>query len=206
MEKIKGFVDNVFLALPKNSDTADLKKQVVLEMEQKYEDLITSGKNENEALGKLFSEFGDVSEYATKVESVEVEELELEDYYVPNQSRDKATSLVALGVALSVAGFVIGGVMVDLMDSPVGSLLGLALLIPGIFLVTKYSYDLRRDSLAFLSPAEKRRKRKAFEGNFWLVVTTIYLIMGFAFHLWHPGWMIFLVAPIFSSWYERDLR
>ena len=25
--------------------------------------------------------------------------------------------------------------------------------------------------------------------------TVIYLILGFFFHLWHPGWLIFLFIP-----------
>ena len=32
-----------------------------------------------------------------------------------------------------------------------------------------------------------------------LVVTVIYLILGFAFNLWHPGWILFITIPIFYS-------
>ena len=28
-------------------------------------------------------------------------------------------------------------------------------------------------------------------------MTVIYLVLGFAFHLWHPGWIIFLTIPLF---------
>lgn len=206
MEKIKGFVDNVFLALPKNSDTADLKKQVLTDMESKYSTLLAEGISENEALGKLFSEFGNASDYIAQVESVEVEELDLEDYYVPNKERNKATSLVGLGVALVAAGVLISTVMFNMLDSYVALLTGFPLLLPGIFMATKYSYDLRRDRHANLSASEKRRMRRDFESVYWLGVTTIYLVMGFALGLWHPGWMIFLIAPIFATWYERDLR
>ncbi len=30
-----------------------------------------------------------------------------------------------------------------------------------------------------------------------LLVTVIYLVMGFCFHWWHPGWIIFLTIPLF---------
>lgn len=29
-----------------------------------------------------------------------------------------------------------------------------------------------------------------------------YLVLGFAFHLWHPGWMIFLTVPIYYALVE----
>ena len=28
-----------------------------------------------------------------------------------------------------------------------------------------------------------------------VMITLIYLVLGFAFHLWHPGWLIFLAIP-----------
>lgn len=30
-----------------------------------------------------------------------------------------------------------------------------------------------------------------------LVCVIIFLILGFCFNLWHPGWIIFLTIPIF---------
>ena len=29
-----------------------------------------------------------------------------------------------------------------------------------------------------------------------IMVTLIYLILGFFFHLWHPGWLVFLAIPL----------
>ena len=42
---------------------------------------------------------------------------------------------------------------------------------------------------------ERQRRRAAFPYPVW--VTGAYLILGFVFHLWHPGWIIFLTAPLF---------
>ena len=32
-----------------------------------------------------------------------------------------------------------------------------------------------------------------------LVVTIIYLILGFSFNLWHPAWILFITIPVFYS-------
>ena len=42
---------------------------------------------------------------------------------------------------------------------------------------------------------ERDRKRMSLPYPLW--VTTAYLIMGFVFHMWHPGWIIFLTIPLF---------
>lgn len=43
--------------------------------------------------------------------------------------------------------------------------------------------------------AERERRRRNFPYPVW--VTAAYLVMGFVFHMWHPGWIIFLTIPLF---------
>ena len=42
---------------------------------------------------------------------------------------------------------------------------------------------------------ERYRKRVMFPYTIW--VTAAYLILGFVFNMWHPGWIIFLTIPLF---------
>ena len=32
-----------------------------------------------------------------------------------------------------------------------------------------------------------------------MIIVIAYLVMGFAFNLWHPGWLIFLLIPLYYS-------
>ncbi len=48
--------------------------------------------------------------------------------------------------------------------------------------------------------------REANKGNdFWktfpypLIVTIIYLLLGFTFNVWHPAWILFITIPIYYS-------
>lgn len=34
-------------------------------------------------------------------------------------------------------------------------------------------------------------------GLYPIVITVLYLILGFAFNAWHPGWLIFLTVPLY---------
>lgn len=43
----------------------------------------------------------------------------------------------------------------------------------------------------------ERRKRKA-DAAYPMTITILYLVLGFVFNLWHPGWLIFLLIPILN--------
>ncbi len=42
---------------------------------------------------------------------------------------------------------------------------------------------------------ERARRRRHFP--YPILVTVAYLVLGFVFNLWHPGWIIFLTIPLF---------
>jgi len=45
---------------------------------------------------------------------------------------------------------------------------------------------------------ERRRRKKVFlRFPYPVFVTLCYLWLGFAFHLWHPAWLIFLTIPLY---------
>ena len=50
---------------------------------------------------------------------------------------------------------------------------------------------------------EKHRRNKAIKGaavsTFTVLVTVAYVLIGVFLNAWHPGWLIFLSIPIFSS-------
>ena len=45
--------------------------------------------------------------------------------------------------------------------------------------------------------AERERRRRRMSFPYPVFVTIAYLVLGFVFHLWHPGWIIFLTIPLF---------
>lgn len=49
--------------------------------------------------------------------------------------------------------------------------------------------------------AENRRRRKKalLRFPYPVFLALCYMWLGFAFHLWHPGWLIFLTIPLYYS-------
>ncbi len=62
METIKNYLENMFAAFPKTEAVLKLKEEMLSNMEDKYNELKSSGRSENEAIGIVISEFGNIEE------------------------------------------------------------------------------------------------------------------------------------------------
>ena len=64
MNTIRNYLDNMFRNLPNTEAVRKAKAELLQMMEDKYEELIKEGKTENEAIGIVISEFGNLDELA----------------------------------------------------------------------------------------------------------------------------------------------
>ena len=71
MKIIEEFIDSLFSGVVETSETKQLKADLLANAEDRYEDLLSQGKSENEAIGTIISEFGTIDEL--------MEELNLEN-------------------------------------------------------------------------------------------------------------------------------
>ncbi|NLO85028.1 MAG: hypothetical protein GX096_06350 [Clostridiales bacterium] len=44
--------------------------------------------------------------------------------------------------------------------------------------------------------AEEKKLRKKLDAMYPLIITTLFLVLGVAFDLWHPGWLLFMTIPL----------
>ena len=56
------YLDNLFASLPKTNEAEKAKKDLAANMEEKYRELKSQGKSENESIGIVISEFGNIDE------------------------------------------------------------------------------------------------------------------------------------------------
>lgn len=62
MDTIAAYLNNMFASLPRTEQTYNLKQDLLANMEEKYHELKKEGKSENEAVGIVISEFGNIDE------------------------------------------------------------------------------------------------------------------------------------------------
>ena len=112
MNTIHNYVESVFVNLPRTSEMKRLKENMLVNMEDKYQSLKDSGSSENEAIGTVLAEFGNINEIIEEYDlSLEEngfkengDEIYLDDDEVENylQHRHKYAFSIALGVFLCI--------------------------------------------------------------------------------------------------------
>ena len=101
MNTIRSYLDNMFRNLPNTEAVRKAKSELLEMMEDKYEELISEGKTENEAVGIVISEFGNLDELA---ESLGISEAVTEnpDEAKPMLSMDRVKEYLAMNSQCSI--------------------------------------------------------------------------------------------------------
>ncbi len=87
MDAIFNYLDNMFAHLPKTEEVKRAKSELGQMMEDKYNQLRAEGRSDNEAVGQVISEFGNLSELA--------EELGISNQYQQASSEDNFVYVTA---------------------------------------------------------------------------------------------------------------
>ena len=85
METIKNYLENMFSHLPNTPEVQKAKYELYQMMEDKYNELISEGKSDNEAIGIVISEFGNLDELA--------DSLGIKSFVNPSQAMPAAKTL-----------------------------------------------------------------------------------------------------------------
>lgn len=67
MDTIRNYLDNLFASLQGTAKVNELKNNILSNMEDKYNELKRQGKSENEAIGIVISEFGNIDELISEL-------------------------------------------------------------------------------------------------------------------------------------------
>lgn len=117
MDAIKSYLENMFLHLPKSPEVIRAKDELSQMMEDKYNQLRSEGRTDNEAVGQVIAEFGNLDELAANLGisnevnalTAEAEQINLTDEDVERYlavSRESSRQ-VAGGVVLILFGVII---------------------------------------------------------------------------------------------------
>lgn len=112
MNTIETYLENMFASMPRTNEIMKVKADLLANMEDKYNELKDEGKTENEAIGIVISEFGNIDELIRELgininQEVEGEVLpELTDHEVSEyiEVNTKSGRLVGIGVVLCILG------------------------------------------------------------------------------------------------------
>ena len=205
-EKIRKEVNTLFRNAPNTKRANDLKDEIISNAEDKYEDLIKQGKNEEEALQIVMKEIGNVDEL--------IEELNknnpIHTQYV-EEARKKTGLIVSICVGLYILS-VIACVVLDELGLPdfitASSFLSIAGVSTCVLIYhfmtkpkyTKYDDTIVEEFKEWKGKKDKNKEiKKTIDSIIWTLTVIIYLVVSFTFGIWYISWIIFLIASLIEN-------
>ncbi len=188
MNAIRNYLDNMFRNLPNTEEVRRAKTELLEMMEDKYEELIKEGKTENEAVGIVISEFGNLDELAESLgiseavsenpdENKPMLSLERVKEYLGMTAQNSILVPLAIGLCIFSPAFVILGDMLPFFPDSLG-VVGMFLAIGiavGLFIFTgirkkEYREIYKKEcSLSIESAEYVRGVRKSFRTSYGLM-------------------------------------
>lgn len=207
MEKIFNFVENMFLGLPDTQPVRDAKTHLIEGMADRYEELLTQGKDPDAAFGIAVAEFGSMEELRRELGASPAATAQTPNAAPP--FRDEATMMeyrkfrkqfpvgIAAGVVLCILGVALGTLLGNMPGFREETVIAIMFFIiaAGVCLFVYFGLMNSRFNRE-LFPNGKGGSTEEDDddpltGAIMLGVTCLYLFLGFAKDLWHPGWIVF---------------
>lgn len=147
MDTIRTYLDSVFLAVQSTPETQDLREELLLNMKDRYDELKSQGRSENEAVGTVISEFGNINELLEELNwrteyheetGHELPEITMAEALEFLDIRKKNGAFIGIGVMLILfgVGFMIW--MTEVFQGDLSEMLGLV----GMFLAIAVAVGL----------------------------------------------------------------
>lgn len=203
-EKLREYVDSLFEGVAVNKRTVELKEEMLQNLNEKYNDLIADGKNEDAAFNIAVASVGDISDLLRELEkgapTAADDRMEA--------ARRRSAKLVSVAVMLYIL-CCVPVIVLSEIRLPGGEIIGIVAMFvmiaaaTGLIIynnMTKPRYVKRDDTVVEefkewqQQKSDKNSLRKSVESAMWAIVVALYFIISFATGAWYVTWVIFLIG------------
>ena len=215
---IRSYVDELFKDVPDSQRAYEMKVELIQNLLDKYNDLVASGKSEEDAYNITIYGIGDISELLDELKRQETENRSSqfgETYYEAlAYFKRRSAAFIAGGtmlcvfrvipvIVLSVISILIG------MKFLIGIGVAVMLLFVGIavalFVWNESTKPKPEDPPEMIMDLYARRKNKAvsfvkiFDASYWSLLLAAYFLLSFFTGRWDITWIMFIVGPAVSA-------
>ncbi|MEA4854750.1 MAG: permease prefix domain 1-containing protein [Christensenella sp.] len=199
-EKLRRFVENLFADAPKTRRMIELRQEILMNLTDKYNDLLRSGATEEEAYEVVKKSVGDVDELIRSAsEYSETETVETE------QQRKRSAMLTAVAVML----YILSPLAIIILGTGGYPIIGLTCMFALIAVATgllvyksslRPKYEKLDDTMVEefkqwqVENKQKNDQRSAYTGALWAIIVALYFIISFTTGAWYITWVIFLIG------------
>jgi hypothetical protein len=204
MEKIRKHVEELFAEAPKTKKIKDLQEELIVNLEEKYNDLVKADIDENKAYNEVISSIGDIDEL-------------IADFKEPHATinRDLIRRKNALIVSICVGLYILCLISVIVLSSmgmpdyiiasSFFSIAGISTCILIYHFMSVPKYKKVDDTLVEEFKEWKQQKTKTNElkkgitSILWTLIVVIYIIISFTFSAFYISWVIFLIGVVIQN-------
>jgi len=201
-EKLRKYVEGQFAAAPKNKKTIELREEISLNLDEKYQDLLQKGASEEEAFEIVKRSVGDVDQLIREINNPDPQ-----TSAALNESRKKSAKYIAIAVALYILSPVAIILLATSGQPVIGVVVMFALIAAATSLlvynnITRPRFEKVDDTMVEefrewkAYNAEKAHKRGMYSSILWPVIVLLYFIISFTTGAWYITWLIFIIGAI----------
>lgn len=200
-KRIKAHVDALFANTSTDSYVLDIKEELLANLNEKYDDLISSDKSEEEAYALVISGIGDIDNLLKDIgQSSQYQPLEIE------KNIQKRGILISIGIAL----YILSIIPIIFLDQLGFSSFGVIFMfffcavatgfIAYGYSISKVNYSKEDNSFVeeykekVAINNDRKKLMGAISSSLWSLIVVLYLLISFLTSWWHISWIIFLIG------------
>lgn len=199
------YLDNTFKKVPKTKASIELKEELLANATDRYNDLISEGHKEKDAMDIVINSIGDVSLLLNELEKDTV----AEDSMI-YKDRKKSALYKTIALGLYIFGFIVAIALSEMNASTQGFIIMLLIYIfPTCLLVyTALAFPKQKGAEQTIVEEFKEwnnsHKNIAYIRNLivvilWLFIFILYFLISLLTNMWEITWILFLVAACASG-------
>ncbi len=202
MGKVENYVEELFKNAPNTKKIKELKEELLLDLNEKYNDLIKEGKKETEAYNEVVTGIGDIDELI----NFQQYDINCEDL------RKKNALIVSICVGLYILSFIVAIILDEILnvdDAITGIsfivICGLSTCILIYHNVAKPNYLKKDDTMVEEFREWKNNKNKNNEikksviSIMWSIIVILYFIISFTTYAWYITWVLFIIGGVLNQ-------
>jgi len=202
-DKLRRYVDGLFARTAPTKKAVELKEEMLQNLHDKYDDLITEGKSPEAAYNIVIAGIGDVGGLLNELEAEAPEPFDTIEIEAARRMSAMLTAIAVAGIILSVLPLIILAVTGNRNTVRIGVPV-MIFIIAGAIGLLVYNYMTKpryyRDSDTMVGEfrewqsgtSDRKSLRKAISSALWAIIVALYFIISFGTNAWHISWIIFL--------------
>ncbi len=208
-ERIAAHVDALFANTAGGSRAQDIREELLANLNDKYNDLTASGRNEEEAFAHVIAGIGDIDGL--------LRELGQDTQRQPPDAAQKRGMFLSVGIAL----YVLSVIPVILLERANNTALGMALMVvicaaaTGFVVYANSMARVRysRTDNSFVEEYKERvaddnrryKLKNAATSSLWTLTVVLYFALSLITRWWHITWVIFIIGACVQQWIVLQL-